>query len=236
MIGSKMRKKKGNESQFGRDLDKFVTEECLERVIAVCKDVALFRKIGNMISEHVKKFGYGIVDRFVRYGVGTVFHSEPLIFHHRNEKPGSMVAGQTFTIETRMKILNDIAAENDSVVKLDDSSPGDVNQKLMRPRPSQMVLPKRLDLDDIATEVLYLVLAQWILAVWAFECRRRIFGSERGTLTQESDISTGMGVESKNGTVGQSRDHKQPPVAWIYGTTGGADALSQETDALCRLL
>ncbi|GKB22108.1 zinc finger CCCH domain-containing protein 48 [Tanacetum coccineum] len=42
--------------------------------------------------------------------------------------------------------------------------------------------------------------------------------------------------DSKNGTVGQSRDHKQPPVAWIYGTTGGADALSQETDALCRLL
>ncbi|GKE16428.1 reverse transcriptase domain-containing protein [Tanacetum coccineum] len=37
----------------------------------------------------------------------------------------------------------------------------------------------------------------------------------------------GMGVESKNGTAGQSRDHKQPSVAWIYGTTGGADALSQ---------
>nr|GEX76913.1 putative reverse transcriptase domain-containing protein [Tanacetum cinerariifolium] len=53
---------------------------------------------------------------------------------------------------------------------------------------------------------------------------------------REFDISTGMGVESKDGTIGQSRDHKQPPVAWIYGTTGGADALSQETDALCQLL
>ncbi|GKA76173.1 probable protein phosphatase 2C 11, partial [Tanacetum coccineum] len=50
----------------------------------------------------------------------------------------------------------------------------------------------------------------------------------------ESDISTGIGVESKDGTAGQSRD--QPLVAWIYGTTGGADALSQETDALCQLL
>ncbi|GJZ01540.1 methionine aminopeptidase 1B, chloroplastic [Tanacetum coccineum] len=201
----------GNEVRYAKKPHSLkVTEECLERGIAVYKDGALFRKIGNLISEHVEKFGYGIVDRFVRHG---------------NEKPDSMVAGQTFTIETGRKILNDIAAENDSVVKLDDSSPGDVNQKLMSPRPSQMVLPKRLDLDDITTEVLYLVLAQWILAFWAFECRRRIFGIERGTLTQESDISTGMGVESKNGTVGQSRDHKQPPIA-----------LSQETDALCRLL
>ncbi|KVH97615.1 Peptidase M24A, methionine aminopeptidase, subfamily 1 [Cynara cardunculus var. scolymus] len=76
-----------------------VTEECLERGIAVCKDGALFRKIGKRISEHAEKFGYGVVERFVGHGVGTVFHSEPLIFHHRNEKPGSMVEGQTFTIE-----------------------------------------------------------------------------------------------------------------------------------------
>ncbi|GJW50440.1 probable serine/threonine-protein phosphatase 2A regulatory subunit B'' subunit TON2 [Tanacetum coccineum] len=47
----------------------------------------------------------------------------------------------------------------------------------------------------------------------------------------ESDTSTGMGVESKNGAAGQSRDHKQPPVAWIYGTTGGDDALSQKIQA-----
>lgn len=34
-------------------------------------------------SEHAEKFGYGVVDRFVGHGIGTVFHSEPLIFHHR---------------------------------------------------------------------------------------------------------------------------------------------------------
>ncbi|XP_016493169.1 methionine aminopeptidase 1B, chloroplastic isoform X1 [Nicotiana tabacum] len=76
-----------------------VTEECLERGIAVCKDGALFRKIGKRISEHAEKFGYGVVDRFVGHGIGTVFHSEPLIYHHRNDKSGSMVEGQTFTIE-----------------------------------------------------------------------------------------------------------------------------------------
>ncbi|KAM1520841.1 hypothetical protein COP1_011197 [Malus domestica] len=76
-----------------------VTEECLEKGIAVCKDGASFKKIGKRISEHAEKYGYGVVERFVGHGVGTVFHSEPLILHHRNDQSGSMVEGQTFTIE-----------------------------------------------------------------------------------------------------------------------------------------
>ncbi|GAA0159732.1 metalloprotease [Lithospermum erythrorhizon] len=76
-----------------------VTEECLYKGIDVCRDGALFRKIGKRISEHAEKFGFGVVDRFVGHGVGTIFHSEPLIFHHRNDKSGFMVEGQTFTIE-----------------------------------------------------------------------------------------------------------------------------------------
>ncbi|VFQ87706.1 unnamed protein product [Cuscuta campestris] len=88
----------GNVSEPMKRLVK-VTEECLYRGIAVCRDGALFRKIGKRISEHAEKFNYGVVDRFVGHGIGTVFHSEPLIFHHRNDKSGSMVEGQTFTIE-----------------------------------------------------------------------------------------------------------------------------------------
>ncbi|XP_061986739.1 methionine aminopeptidase 1B, chloroplastic-like isoform X2 [Populus nigra] len=59
-----------------------VTEECLERGIALCKDGASFKKIGKRISEHAEKYGYGVVERFVGHGVGTVFHSEPLILHN----------------------------------------------------------------------------------------------------------------------------------------------------------
>ncbi|CAN4124757.1 unnamed protein product [Withania somnifera] len=51
------------------------------------------------LYEHAEKFGYDVVDRFIGHGIGTVFHSELLIFHHRNDKQGSMVEGQTFTIE-----------------------------------------------------------------------------------------------------------------------------------------
>ncbi|CAJ2648367.1 unnamed protein product [Trifolium pratense] len=76
-----------------------VSEECLEKGIAVCKDGAPFKKIGKKISEHAEKYGYSVVERFVGHGVGTVFHSEPLIFHHRNDEGGCMVEGQTFTIE-----------------------------------------------------------------------------------------------------------------------------------------
>ncbi|XP_024461720.1 methionine aminopeptidase 1B, chloroplastic isoform X3 [Populus trichocarpa] len=78
-----------------------VTEECLERGIALCKDGASFKKIGKRISEHAEKYGYGVVERFVGHGVGTVFHSEPLILHNRNDRPGIMVEGETFTIEGR---------------------------------------------------------------------------------------------------------------------------------------
>ncbi|PON59502.1 Peptidase M24A, methionine aminopeptidase, subfamily [Parasponia andersonii] len=48
-----------------------VTEECLEKGIAVCKDGASFKKIGKRISEHAEKYGYGIVERFVGHGVGA---------------------------------------------------------------------------------------------------------------------------------------------------------------------
>ncbi|KAF2311195.1 hypothetical protein GH714_020066 [Hevea brasiliensis] len=59
-----------------------VTEECMEKGIAACKDGASFKKIGKRISEHAEKYGYGVVERFVGHGVGTVFHSEPVILHH----------------------------------------------------------------------------------------------------------------------------------------------------------
>ncbi|KAK9118524.1 hypothetical protein Scep_016617 [Stephania cephalantha] len=75
------------------------TEECLEKGISICKDGASYKKIGKRISEHAERFGYGVVERFVGHGVGKIFHSEPIILHYRNERPGFMVEGQTFTIE-----------------------------------------------------------------------------------------------------------------------------------------
>ncbi|QCD90224.1 methionyl aminopeptidase [Vigna unguiculata] len=71
-----------------------VTEECLEKGIAACRDGALFRKIGKKISEHAEKYGYGVVERFVGHGVGRVFHSEPIILHnHLRQTAAAATAG-----------------------------------------------------------------------------------------------------------------------------------------------
>ncbi|KAL8138076.1 hypothetical protein V2J09_004077 [Rumex salicifolius] len=102
----------GNVSDALKRLIK-VTEESMEKGIAVCKDGATFNKIGKRISEHAEKYNYGVVDRFVGHGVGTIFHSQPIINHHSeqlftilvninrlgNNYPGQMIEGQTFTIE-----------------------------------------------------------------------------------------------------------------------------------------
>lgn len=76
-----------------------VTEECLYKAISVCKAGVGFKQIGKRINEHAAKYGYSVDRRFVGHGVGKIFHSEPVIFHFRNDKRGCMVAGQTFTIE-----------------------------------------------------------------------------------------------------------------------------------------
>lgn len=114
----------GNVDDATRKLVK-VTEECLQIGISVCKDGAPFRNIGNSISEHAEKFGYGVVDRFVGHGVGTVFHSEPLIYHDRNKKPGTMVEGMTFTIEPILTLgsIECITWADNWTTLTDDGSP-----------------------------------------------------------------------------------------------------------------
>ncbi|XP_006395629.2 methionine aminopeptidase 1C, chloroplastic/mitochondrial [Eutrema salsugineum] len=77
-----------------------VTEECLEKGVSVCKDGASFRQIGNIMSEHAEKYSYNM-ERFIGHGVGTVLHSEPLIYLHQNYdyELEYMIEGQTFTLE-----------------------------------------------------------------------------------------------------------------------------------------
>nr|CAB3458059.1 unnamed protein product [Digitaria exilis] len=81
-------------------------EECLEKGISVCRDGVNYRKIGKKISKLAYFYGYYVVERFVGHGIGTVYHSEPLILHYgeylfliSNENSGRMVEGQIFTIE-----------------------------------------------------------------------------------------------------------------------------------------
>ncbi|GLJ39728.1 hypothetical protein SUGI_0812090 [Cryptomeria japonica] len=81
-----------------------VTEECLHKAIAICGPGVEFKKIGRTINDYADKFHYGVVRDFVGHGVGEIFHSDPVILHFRNNQPGRMVVGQTFTIEPMLTL------------------------------------------------------------------------------------------------------------------------------------
>ncbi|CAI5480700.1 unnamed protein product [Closterium sp. Yama58-4] len=88
----------GNVSKAARKLVE-VTEEALNAAIAICGPDAEFKKIGHAIHAVADKNGYGVVRKFIGHGVGSVFHAGPAVLHYRNNEPGRMQVGQTFTIE-----------------------------------------------------------------------------------------------------------------------------------------
>eukprot|EP00249_Psilotum_nudum_P007537 c20638_g1_i1 orf=177-1268(+) len=101
-----------------------VTRECLERAIAICGPGVPFKKIGKTINDYADKFGYGVVRHFVGHGVGKVFHSSPTVLHYRNNEPGCMVVGETFTIEPMLTMggIDDVIwTDNWTVVTSDGS-------------------------------------------------------------------------------------------------------------------
>ncbi|CAI6003266.1 unnamed protein product [Closterium sp. NIES-64] len=88
----------GNVSTAAKKLVE-VTEEALNAAIAVCGPDAEFKKIGHAIHAMADKHSYGVVRKFIGHGVGSVFHAGPAVLHYRNNEPGRMQVGQTFTIE-----------------------------------------------------------------------------------------------------------------------------------------
>jgi methionyl aminopeptidase len=59
-----------------------VTEESLERAIAVCRSGAELNDIGNAIEKYVRPFGYGIVEDLGGHGVGHKVHEPPYIHNY----------------------------------------------------------------------------------------------------------------------------------------------------------
>ena len=81
-----------------------VTERSLAEAIKICKPGTPVRKIGATIHAIADEAGFGVVEKFVGHGVGKEFHSGPTVRHHRNNDPGVLVKGQTFTIEPMLTI------------------------------------------------------------------------------------------------------------------------------------
>jgi methionyl aminopeptidase len=93
----------GNVSDEVRALVK-ATDDSLKAAIDVCGPGVPIRKIGATIHALADERGYGVVEKFVGHGVGREFHSGPTVRHHRNNDAGSLVLGQTFTIEPMLTI------------------------------------------------------------------------------------------------------------------------------------
>jgi len=75
------------------------TTEALTAGINVCGPGVRFSAIGDAIQRVVDSYKFSLCKAFVGHGVGTVFHAYPHIMHHRNNEPGVMTQGMTFTIE-----------------------------------------------------------------------------------------------------------------------------------------
>lgn len=80
------------------------TERALAAAIATCAPGVRYNKIGETIQAIADAERLGVVREFVGHGVGRVFHSNPVILHHKNREPGTMTAGTTFTIEPMLTL------------------------------------------------------------------------------------------------------------------------------------
>ncbi|TMW44646.1 hypothetical protein DOY81_010275 [Sarcophaga bullata] len=75
------------------------TEQCLMECISLCKPNVNFNAIGGHVDKFCKNVGLNTIPAFIGHGIGSYFHGPPEILHFKNDLPGLMLKGMTFTIE-----------------------------------------------------------------------------------------------------------------------------------------
>jgi methionyl aminopeptidase len=76
------------------------TYDCWVKAMEFVQPGRDYKDIGAIIEDHVTERGFTTVKNFCGHGIGSVFHTNPNIFHYRNSEPnGQMAPGHTFTIE-----------------------------------------------------------------------------------------------------------------------------------------
>ena len=92
----------GNVDDIRRQLVK-LTEECLQRAIAICGPGVEIEEINKIVIGHAGKYGYGVDKSYSGHGVGKQFHSMPVINFY-DDQPGCMMVGQRFVLEPLLMI------------------------------------------------------------------------------------------------------------------------------------
>jgi methionyl aminopeptidase len=76
------------------------TYDCWIQACEFVKPGRDYKDIGAIIEDYIVPKGYSTVRNFCGHGIGSVFHTNPNIYHYRNNEPnGQMAPGHTFTIE-----------------------------------------------------------------------------------------------------------------------------------------
>ena len=76
------------------------TRRALNAAIAVCRPGAPYSTVGDAIDTSIAGSGFSSVRAFTGHGIGTVFHTRPLVYHYAsNGATETMAVGHTFTIE-----------------------------------------------------------------------------------------------------------------------------------------
>lgn len=76
------------------------TYDCWVKAMEFVEPGKDYKDIGAIIEDHVVERGFTTVKNFCGHGIGSTFHTNPNIFHYRNNEPnGKMAPGHTFTIE-----------------------------------------------------------------------------------------------------------------------------------------
>merc|ERR1739844_498467 len=76
------------------------TYDCWVKAMEFVEPGKDYKDIGAIIEDHVTERGLTTVKNFCGHGIGSVFQTNPNIFHYKNSEPnGQMAPGHTFTIE-----------------------------------------------------------------------------------------------------------------------------------------
>ena len=75
------------------------TADALAAAIAICGPGVPIAAIGALIEPRLAAAGLAPVREYAGHGIGTAFHTQPIVMHHRNAAPERMREGMTFTIE-----------------------------------------------------------------------------------------------------------------------------------------
>jgi methionyl aminopeptidase len=75
------------------------TRAALDAAVAACGPGVPIARIGDVIAPRAAAARCTIVDAFAGHGVGSVFHTQPIVRHAQNESEYVMREGMTFTIE-----------------------------------------------------------------------------------------------------------------------------------------